>query len=214
MSKDPLVELSTFGDEYLVAYGIKPMLAPKPPQSIDTVDVASLTNIQLTTLYSQHAGYAAYVATKVAQVEAAIAEAASALELHVAQQRVLLKEEGDLAENQILPTIKSSVEYLEIKNKLTQRKTIKTMLSAYYRSYRTQYMTLSRVVSIRQVDVDATRGGNLHDPGRIERAHTANPTPRGRTGFGLPPPPKTQAPLPKPGEDDGRVTFINDLDDE
>jgi hypothetical protein len=154
-------------------YGLVPLPAPKTaPTPITDVDVNALTNDELTALYVSHVGYASYIAAVTATAETGLAEATNARDYFVAKERIRYAEEG-VADDEILPTIKSTAEYLELNQTVVSRKTEWTMLKAYYKNYRSQAAALSRVASIRSIDIDQAR--NLNHRRRPNRTSLARP---------------------------------------
>lgn len=175
---DHIKEALAYGEQQLESLGLKPLHAARVPTPITDLDLPSLTNAQLVENYGQHVGYAQFLGTRVALVDAALTRATVRRDHHMAEQRVRLKQDG-VTEAMLVSTIKSSAEYLELDEKVASAKIAKQILQAYLNNYRAQYAALSRIVSVRQLDIDGVRLG--------PESRRARGRPR-KDGFGHAPP--------------------------
>lgn len=138
--------------------GLVPIPKPRMPQSIADVDVDGLTNAELGALYARHIGFAVYMKYKVAIAEVTYREAKGLLDRVEAGLRRQFKSEG-VADSNIRDLVHEHEDYQEAQGEVSSAYAIHALLNAYMSNYRSQAQALSRLVTLRQLDLEQTRLG-------------------------------------------------------
>lgn len=142
----------------LGALGLHPLLAPDPPTPISKIEVSALTNDELTKLYLQHVAYAQFVGSKVASHRSFLVSLKAVRDRKEAELRAELKT-AKVPASEAKHVIDTDSDLLDLSEKIAECDATLILLEAYLNNYKAQYAALSRVVSIRQIDLDSVRLG-------------------------------------------------------
>lgn len=155
----------THAEEYVRKLGLPSIPQPRVPQPISEVDIDSLTNAQLAALYSHHISFSLFVKYRLTQAEVAYRGAKASLE----DARVLLrrrfKAEG-LSEAAMADAVENDDDFRLAQQDVLHAFAIRDMLQTYTDNYTSQARALSRLMSLRQMDLEQTRTSRRGAPGR------------------------------------------------
>jgi len=137
---------------------------PRPaghPRPLAEVDITTLTNDELTTLYAQYAAYSSYIGDQLAQIEAAEEDAKRNLRETIAAVKDSLFSKGMKGPEATAGAMKDPlVEELSLLH--MKYFFMKAIMKRRYKSYVTQGAALSRSIELRKLDMEQTRRtGNL-----------------------------------------------------
>jgi hypothetical protein len=137
---------------------------PRPsghPKALAEVDITTLTNDELTTLYAQYAAYSSYIGDQLAQIEAAEEDAKRNLRETIAEIKDALFAKSMKGPEATAAAMKDPmVEELSLLH--MKYFFMKAIMKRRYKSYVTQGAALSRSIELRKLDMEQTRRtGNL-----------------------------------------------------
>lgn len=147
--------------------GIPPVPRPSGhPTPLSEVDIVTLTNDGLTTLYAQYAAYSSYIGDQLAQIEGAEEDAKKNLRETIAHVKDALFAKGKKGAEVTSAALNDPlVEELSLMH--MKYFFMKAIMKRRYKSYITQGAALSRSIELRKLDMEMTRRvGNLGHSGR------------------------------------------------
>lgn len=145
-------------EEKLKSLGLPALKRPRDPKPLAEIDVEKLTNDQLGTYYAEHITWAVYLKGKVAQANIVATEAKTTLNSTTARLKRAARAER-IPESQIAEYVHLDEDYVEAVNAQEQALAVKELLEVYTASHRAQAAALSRIISLRGIDLDSTRLG-------------------------------------------------------
>ncbi len=150
------IDVELEAETTLKKMGLVPIPQPRMPQSIADIDIDGLTNAELGALYARHIGFAVYMKYKVVVAEVTYRGAKALLDKVEAQLRRQLKAEG-VADSNIRDLVHEHEDYQEAQGEVASTYAIHALLTAYMSNYRSQAQALSRLVTLRQLDLEQVR---------------------------------------------------------
>lgn len=129
---------------------------PKPvgsPQTLSDIDVESLSNPDLGTLYTQYTAFAQYVYGQWAQAEASYKLASTNMKRLEARIKSSLLAKG-MAASKVPSAVKENGVWLEAEFETVRLYVIKTILEAHYKAYDKQASALSRIIALRELEFE------------------------------------------------------------
>lgn len=199
-------EITDSGDATLARLGLAPLPTPKVPRPISDLNIDTLPNDQLAALYAEHVSYAQFVGVKIAQHKAYAVGLRGTLDRHVAELKIGFKKEK-IPDSQVASLVKIDPELVELEDVIAQTKAVTILLEAYLNNYKAQYAALSRIVTIRQIDIDQTRLGPSSSRARGGRPERAGL----RTGPGPAVDDEGEEPEEEEEDGDGEASVTEDL---
>lgn len=158
--------------------GLPGLRVPKhEPTSLADLDVEKLPNDALGKHYAEHIAYAVYIKGKVAQAKVVLAEAKSTLAMVTARLKREARE-AEVPESRIMDGVHEHDDYLAASSGVDVAAAVHDMLEVYMSSHRTQAAALSRIISLRGIDLDGTR----NSPGSARSRGLRGPAARRQRG--------------------------------
>lgn len=161
-SKQYIEDLHAAVRQELDARGIpEPVKPSSHPRSLADTDIASLTNSEVASLYSQYVAYAAYIGDELAQIEG----------LEELAKKILRETLGSIKDSLYASGIKGAAAtaaatkdalYQELDMEHAKLFFMKAIMKRRYRGYVSMAAALSRTVELRKLDFEQSRrDGNL-----------------------------------------------------
>jgi hypothetical protein len=151
---------------------------PKPdehPPGLVDIDINSMTNPELGTVYAKYVAFQAYLSTEVAEAEIRKDAASRNLKQVDAEIRNQLHAKGT-KDSQIVSLSRTHPLYREYDVEYAKCRYIYVILAAYYKAYEKQAAALSRVVELRKLEFEqnmreSSVGGHRVKHGGMKRPH-------------------------------------------
>lgn len=158
--------------EDLQGMGLVPYPKPREvPPALDDVDISAMSNEEIGILHMRYTAYSAYIAGELAKYETAYRQASSNLKHLGATLRTKLYAGGGVAKNEVGDLVKEDGLYLKYETESLRLFTMKELTESHYKAFSKSADTVSRIVTIREMDQRREERG--HNVGNI-RGKTPN----------------------------------------
>jgi len=154
--------------EDLQVMGLAPYPKPREtPPALDDVDISSMSNEEIGILHMQYTAYSAYIAGELAKYETAYRQASSNLKHIAATLRTKLYSQGKIAKAEVLDRVKDDGIFLKYETESLRLFTMKELTESHYKAFSKSADTVSRIVTIREMDQRREERG--HNVGNIRK---------------------------------------------